>query len=158
MRRIITRERDVAGAIVYQHEETTRFTARPRYGGPWEAMMMFSNEGLAELHERMADKAIGMQAVRVLFAMLKSVDLHDNNRVRAGRKDLARMLEMSESNVSGAIRQLLACGFIEKPQYKFGYYTISPRLAWYGKVEDLRCALSTRGMLDEHGMMTAAAA
>ena len=117
--------------------------------------MMFSNVGIEELHERMADKAIGMQAVRVLFAMIKSVEVHDNNRVRAGRKDLARMLGMSEGNVSGAIRQLVDAGFVERPEYKFGWYTISPCIAWYGKSEDLRAALDARGMLDYHGMMKA---
>lgn len=158
MQRIITRERDASGAVVYQHEATTRFLPVPKYGGPWEAMMMFSSEGMEELQARLSDRSLGMQAVRVLWAMLNSVELHDNNRVRAGRKDLARILGMQEANVSAAIRQLVECGFVEPPKLKFAPYTISPRFAWYGRTEDLRSALKQRGMLDQNGMMQSKAA
>ena len=115
--------------------------------------MLFSQEGMSELQERLSDRTLGMQAVRVLWAMLNSVELHGDNRVRAGRKDLARILDMSESNVSGAIRQLIDCGFIEAPKLRFDPYTVSPRFAWYGRTEDLRAALKQRGMLDGAGMM-----
>lgn len=156
MRSVITRERNGAGAVVYEHRETTRFLKNPKYAGPWEVMMMFSGEGVNELDARLADHSLGMQAVRVLFAMLKSVEIHDGNRVRAGRKDLARMLGMNEANVGKAIRQLIDCGFVEQPKLKFSPYVISPRFAWYGRTEDLRCALRDRSMLDEKtGMMAA---
>ena len=158
MRTVITRERNGDGSVVYEQRETTRFVAPVRYGGPWEVMMLFSGEGMDELHERLADRSLGMQAVRVLFAMLRTVKLHDGNRVQAGRKDLAKMLGMTESNVSGAIRQLVDCGFVEPPKLKFSPYTISPRFAWYGKTEDLRDALKARGMLAENGMMQPRAA
>jgi hypothetical protein len=156
MRRVITREVDVAGSILREHQTTTVFVSPSRYGGPWSGMMMFSQEGWAELDARLADRSIGMQAVRVLVAMLRSVEVHDNNRVRMGRKDLARELGMYPANVSAAIRQLVDCGFVEAPQYKFGYYTISPCFAWYGKTDALRDALRARGRLDDKGMMTAA--
>lgn len=158
MRRVITRERNEAGAVVYQHEETVRWLRPKGYTGPWKVMMMFSGEGLAELSARLADRSLGMQAVRVLFAMLESVELHDENRVRAGRKDLARALAMQETNVSGALKQLVECGFIEPPKMKFAPYTISPRFAWYGTTDDLRAALKHRDMLDTNGMMKAKAA
>lgn len=153
MRSVITREVGVNGEIIKETETVTRFVKTPRYDGPWQAMMMFSGEGIEELDARLKERRLGMQAVRVLVAMCKSVKVHTDNRVRAGRKDLAKSLAMREGNVSGAIKQLVDCGFIEKPKLKFDAYTLSPRFFWYGTSDALRVALKERGMLGEDGMM-----
>lgn len=113
--------------------------------------MMISLEGFDELHERLTDRSLGMQAVRVLVAMVKTVER--DNIVRAGRKDLARMLEMDQSDVSKAMKSLIEAGFIERPKLRFDPYRISPRFAWRGSTTELKRALHDRGMLDARGMM-----
>lgn len=120
--------------------------------------MMFSGEGLSELCERMADKTLGIQAIRVLFGMVASVEVHSDNKVRAGRKDLARQLDMDEGAISKAIKKLVECGLVEPPKMRFDHYTISPRVAWYGNGPDLKRALAERGMLDSKNMIRPRAA
>lgn len=155
MRRTITQTIDASGKVIVTDTDTTRFL-HDRYRGPWSGLMQISLEGMMILEARMADKTLGIQAVRVLWAMLNSMQVHDDNRVKAGRKDLARILAMHESDISKAIRKLVEIGLVEPPKLKFGYYTISPRFAWYGRTVDLRRALADRGMLDNRGMMMAA--
>lgn len=101
--------------------------------------MMISKAGLSELERRLADRSLGMQAVRVLVAMLDSADWE--NRVEASQKDLALNLGMSLSEVSKASRALLACGLIDRLVNRRGWYKINPRLAWMGSVESLNLAL-----------------
>jgi hypothetical protein len=104
--------------------------------------MLLSVAGLDELDLRMADRSIGMQAMRVLVAMARSCDYE--NRVRAGQKDLAAHLDMDQSDVSKAIRALIACGLIEPPEHSRGPYRISPRLLWKGSARTLKKALDER--------------
>jgi len=118
--------------------------------------MQISFVGLDELQERIADRSIGQQAIRVLLAMMASCDY--NNRVQAGQKDLAKHLAMDQANVAKAINALIACGFVERSENYHARYVISPRLAWKGGEETLRQALAERGMLDADGMMRGAAA
>lgn len=157
MKTTLTKTLKVNGDVAESHTEIERFLLSS-YRGPWRSLMMLSGEGIAELSARLADRSLGMQAVRVLIAMLLSVKLHDGNEVRAGRKDLARELGMTESNVAAALRRLIDCGFIEPPKLRFSPYTISPRFAWYGSTKDLKVALDERGMLSRDGMMKPRAA
>lgn len=154
MKSMVTRTVSAGKGVIETHTETERFLLG-RYHGPWKVLMMISGEGVAELEARMADRSLGMQAVRVLFAMLGTVKLHGGNQVQAGRKDLARQLGMTESNVSAAVKKLVECGFVEPPRLRFSPYTISPRFAWYGATKDLKVALKDRGMLGVDGMMRA---
>lgn len=117
-------------------------------------MMQISIEGMAELRERLADHSLGMQAVRVLLEMLEH--MNRENECRAGVKDLARLLEMDQSDVSKALKKLVECGFVEAPSLKFAPYVVSPRFAWKASVDKLKAALKDRGMLDERDMMSAA--
>ncbi len=104
--------------------------------------MLLSKAGLRELDARLADRSLGMQAVRVLVAMSTSVDFE--NRVRMGQKDLAAHLEMDQSSVSKAVRSLVGLGFIEAPEHSRGYYRVSPRLLWQGGAKTLKRALEER--------------
>jgi DNA-binding MarR family transcriptional regulator len=107
-----------------------------------DRFMMISQNGLAELQERLADRSLGMQAVRVLVAMLESVDYE--NRVWASQKDIALHLKMSSQEVSKASRALTDCGFVERIANRRGWYQISDRLAWKGSVERLHERRSAR--------------
>jgi hypothetical protein len=107
-----------------------------------EGFMILSVTGMKELDRRLSDRSLGMQAVRVLIAMATSCDYE--NRVRRGQKDLAAHLDMDQSDVSKAIRVLIECEFIERPQTSRGYYTISPRLMWKGSSRTLKLALQER--------------
>ena len=127
-----------------------------RYVGPWRVLMQFSGEGLKELAERLTDHTLGMQAVRVLLACLQTTNRE--NQVHAGRKDLARMLGMPESNVAKALTDLVEAGFLERPGLRYSPYVVSPRFFWRGNTGDLKRALSERGMLDKNGMMGSRAA
>lgn len=153
MKKVITRETNGDGEVVYEHEATTRYVRGPRYAGPWRGSLMLSREGLHEVVERMRDHAVGLQATRVLLVMLASLRVHDGNRVPLGRGDLCRETGMSASNVSASLKKLVECGFVEPPPYRHSPYVISPRLAWFGTVEALRLALAERGLLDRQGMM-----
>lgn len=115
--------------------------------------MQFSGEGLAELGERLADHSLGMQAMRVLLACVQTADRQ--NRVLAGRKDLARQLGMAESNIAKALKELVACGFLEPPALRYSPYTVSPRFCWKSNTGELKRALAERGMLDKDGLMRA---
>lgn len=157
MKSTVTRTVGADGQLLAHETETERYFLST-YRGPWRFMMMFSGEGLSELRERLADRTLGMQATRVLFEMVASVDVHEQNKVRAGRKDLARLLDMDEAAVSKAIKKLVECGFVEAPKMRFDHYTISPRFAWCGHTHELKRALAERGMLDEKGMIRPAAA
>lgn len=154
MRQIIRQRMDVDGKVVETERDTTRFVGE-RYRGPWRGLMQISVEGMLELQDRMSDRTLGVQAIRVLWAMLNSVQVHDGNRVHAGRKDLARILAMDESDISKAIRKLIDCGFVEQPKFRFSPYVISPSFAWYSRTPDLKRALKDRGMLGKDGMMRA---
>ena len=88
--------------------------------------MQVSFEGMAELRERLADHTLGMQAVRVLLEMLQHMNAQ--NECRAGVKDLARLLEMNQSDVSKALKRLVECGFVEAPALRFSPYVVSPDL------------------------------
>lgn len=124
-----------------------------RYVGPWGVLMQLSGEGIAELSARLADKSLGMQAIRVLFACMSSANRE--NEVRAGRKDLSQELGMAESNVHKALQALVECGFLEKPKLRYSPYVISPRFFWRSTNAELKQALASRGMLDQRGMMKA---
>lgn len=112
--------------------------------------------GLRELEERLADRSVGMQALRVLTAMIAACDYE--NVVHKGQKDLARELSMAQQDVSRAVRSLLECGFLEQPGSSRGYYVVSPRLCWKGGEESLRRALADRKMLDKDGYLAPRAA
>ena len=122
-----------------------------------EHFMIASYVGLQELEARLADRSLGVMALRVLLAMMADCDYE--NRVRCGQKDLARELNMAHQHVSRAIADLAECGFIERPENARGSgYVISPRLCWKGDEASLREALAKRGMLDENGTRRAKAA
>jgi DNA-binding MarR family transcriptional regulator len=104
--------------------------------------MLLSMSGMRLLDARLADRSLGMQAVRVLVAMATSCDFE--NRVRAGQKDLSSHLAMDQSDVSKAIRALIEVGFIERPETTRGYYRISPLLLWKGSAKTLKRALEER--------------
>lgn len=104
--------------------------------------MMLSKAGLAELDARIADHTLGIQAVRVLIAMARSLDYE--NRVGIGGKELAADLGMWPSAVSAAIKTLVECGFVERPLWARGPYTISPHLLWQGSAKTLKRALEER--------------
>lgn len=103
---------------------------------------MVWDEGLAELEERLNDRSLGMQAVRVLMAMLNSAGYE--NLVEASQKDLSIRLGMSLSEISKASHALMACGMIERLANRRGWYRINPRLAWKGNVESLEQALAAK--------------
>lgn len=115
--------------------------------------MLTSYVGLDELLERTGDRSLGMQAVRVLIAMMAECDY--GNQVRCGHKDIARKLGMAQSHVSKAIRDLVSVGFIEQTSDR-GRYVISPKLCWKGDEDSLRAALAARNLLDANGFMRAA--
>lgn len=131
------------------------FSKRRKHPYRAERFMLASYVGLEELLARMGDRSLGMQAMRVLVAMMADCDYE--NRVRPGQKDLARKLGMAQTHVSKAIRDLIACGFVENPNNDRGRYMLSPRLCWKGDDDSLRRALSERNMLDREGFMRAAA-
>ena len=116
--------------------------------------MQQSYVGIEELLNRLIDKSLGVQSIKVLLAMVADCDYE--NRVHAGAKDIARRTEMAESHVSTAIKALVDCGFVERRANSRGRYTISPTLCWKGGEESLRAALSERGMLDADGYLKAA--
>jgi ribosomal protein L29 len=113
--------------------------------------MLISQEGWEELQDRLSDRTIGIAALRVLLAAIGEMDR--NNEVRAGRKDLARILAMDERAVARNLRLLIEVGFMERPRLKFSPYTVSPRFAWNSTREKLQGALKARGMLGRDGMM-----
>lgn len=116
--------------------------------------MLASYVGLEELAARLGDHTLGLQAIRVLLGMMAECDYE--NRVRAGQKDLARKLGMQQSQVSRAIRDLIACGFVEQPDNDRGRYLVSPKLCWKGDEDSLRRALSDRNLLGADGCLRAA--
>ena len=118
--------------------ERRRVQAHPYGSG---GFMMLSKAGLRELDLRLADRTLGMQAIRVLVAMAQSIDYE--NRAHMGQKDLAAHLGMAQQNVSAAIQDLVACGFVDRPAGR-GYYRISPRLLWKGSARTLKAALADR--------------
>lgn len=113
---------------------------RPRPRNPYGKglFMLVSLGGLGELDARLADKTIGMQAMRVLLAMLGCVEY--GNRVQKSQKELAAHLAMSPSEVSKASKRLVDCGFIERLPNRRGWYRIDPRFGWKGDVESLSAA------------------
>lgn len=117
---------------------------KPRFAHPYvkEGFMLLSKRGLRELDARLADRSIGMQAVRVLVAMTTACDYE--NRVRMGQKDLAAHLRMDQAAVSRATRDLVECGFVERPESSRGYYRLSPHLLWQGGSKTLKRALDER--------------
>ncbi len=113
---------------------------RPKVKSPYRTrFMMLSQDGLAELQERLADHTLGMQALRVLVAMMQSLDYE--NRVEEPQKEIAFRLGMSSQEVSKASKALMQCGFIERMKNRRGWYTVSPRLCWRGSVKNLDKAL-----------------
>lgn len=118
---------------------------KPKSWHPYElsgGFMLVSKNGLAELGARLADRSLGMQAVRVLLAMAENCDFE--NRVRTGQKDLSRILEMDQSDVSKATKALVECGMVEKPENSRGYFRINPNLLWKGSGKTLKKALEMR--------------
>ena len=130
------------------------FTKRRKHPYRPERFMISSYVGLEELLARTADRSLGMQAVRVLIAMMAECDYE--NRVRGGQKDLARKLGMNQAHVSRAIRTLIDLGFVENPHNDRGRYVVSPKMCWKGDEDSLRAALSERNMLGADGFMRAA--
>jgi hypothetical protein len=112
-------------------EQRPRKTRSP-YG---TRFMMLSQRGITELSERLADKTIGMQAVRTLVAMLAHMDWE--NRVDVSQKELAIELGIAQTHLAKASRALLECGFIERMANRRGWYRVSPRLCWKGDVKHL---------------------
>ena len=104
--------------------------------------MMLSQEGLSDLTAQLAARALGMQAVRVLIAMMERADFR--NRVEESHKDLASRLGMSQQDVSKAAIALRDAGLIDQLGNRRGMYRISPRLAWKGDVETLDAELDKR--------------
>ena len=116
---------------------------RPKARSPYgNKFMMLSQRGVEELSERLADRTLGLQALRVLFAMMQSLDWE--NRVQCSQKDLGLSLGMSSQEVSKASRLLAECGFIERIENRRGWYRVSPRLCWRGSVKNLEAALRDR--------------
>lgn len=117
---------------------------RPRPKSPYGKgmFMMISTRGIGELQERLADRSLGVQAMRVLLAMLESTTY--DNLVEASQKDLAVHLDMSSQEVSKASRALLQCGMVDRVRSRRGWYRINPKLAWKGNVESLEQALAVR--------------
>lgn len=130
------------------------FAKRRRHPYRAEKFMIGSYVGLMELQERIADRSIGREEIRVLLLMMTACDY--GNRVRVGQKELAADLKMALSNVSRAITALVNSGFLERDSTRGGY-TISPRLCWKGDDDSLREALAARNMLDSEGFMRGAA-
>jgi DNA-binding IclR family transcriptional regulator len=116
--------------------------------------MIASYVGLEELNERLADRSIGLQAMRVLLAMMSSCDYE--NRVRMRQADLSRGLSMARSHVSEAIADLVSSGFVERDSGRGGY-VVSPKICWKGSEDTLRAALAKRGLLDNQGFLRSAA-
>jgi Firmicute plasmid replication protein (RepL) len=116
--------------------------ARPRRAHPYNGVgfMLISQEGLDELDRCLASREIGMQAIRVLVAMTKSLDFE--NQVRAGPKDLAAHLGMCLPDISRAIKTLIDLGFVLRPEWSRGPYRISPHLLWKGSAAALKKALA----------------
>lgn len=102
--------------------------------------MMLSQDALGELQERLADKSLGMQAVRVLVAMMQSLDWE--NRVEEPQKAIAARLGMSPQEVYKASKALVDCGFIQRMVDRRGWYRVSPRLCWKGNVKNLEKELA----------------
>lgn len=117
---------------------------RPKVKNPYGrgAFMMISKRGFAELGERLADRSLGMQAVRLLVAMIVSLDYE--NRVETTVKDLAGQLRMSPQEVSAAAKKLVECGFAERIANRRGWYRISPQLLWMGAGKNLGDELRRR--------------
>lgn len=103
------------------------------------AYMMLSVGGVGELRERLVDGSLGMQAVKVLMAMIECADYE--NRIEADQSRLCEMSGMKQSAVSRASRQLMDCGLIERSKYRRGWYRLSPNLAWKGGATNLEKAL-----------------
>jgi transcription initiation factor IIE alpha subunit len=114
-----------------------RKRAKSPYG---EHFMMLSQRGVAELAQRLADRSLGMQAVRTLVAMLEHMDFE--NRVDISQKDLALELEIDQSALAKASKALVECGFIERMANRRGWYRVSPRLCWKGSAKNLEAELS----------------
>ena len=113
---------------------------RPREKNPYGVdFMMLSQRGVAELAERLDDRTLGMQAVRVLVRMLKHMDFY--NRVEISQKDLALELGMTQQNVSKASMQLVECGFIERMANRRGWYRLNPKFCWKGSAKTLEAEL-----------------
>lgn len=132
------------------------FSRKRRHPYRPEHFMIASYVGLQELEARLADRSVGVMALRVLLAMMADCDYE--NRVRGGQKDIARRLNMAHQHVSRSISDLIATGFLEKGQNARGGYTLSPALCWKGDEASLREALAARGMLDAQGCLRARAA
>ena len=102
--------------------------------------MMVSQNGLQELQERLADRTLGIQAMRVLVAMMQTLDWE--NRVEEPQKELAARLGMSPQEVYKASKALVDCGFIERMAGRRGWYRVSPLLCWKGSVKNLEKELA----------------
>jgi len=112
------------------------FERRPRVHHPYgDFFMMLSQRGVAELSERLEDRTLGMQAIRVLLAMMRHMDFE--NRVDISQKDLALALGMDQSDLSRASKVLVECSLIERMANRRGWYRISPRLCWKGAAKKL---------------------
>ena len=116
----------------------------PRKRSPYtmKRFMMLSQDGLSDLTAQLASRAIGMQAVRVLVAMMERADFR--NRVEETHKDLASRLGMTQQNISKAAIALRDAGLIDQLGNRRGMYRISPVLAWKGDVETLEAELEKR--------------
>lgn len=104
--------------------------------------MMLSQDGLAELEGRLADRTLGIQAIRVLVAMMQGLDWE--NRVEPPQKEIAFRLGMSVQEVYKASKVLVECGFVERMANRRGWYRVSPKLCWKGSVKNLETALTER--------------
>ena len=126
----------MAGQVVVKNFFELKPKPRSSYGNRF---MQLSQDGVAELSGRLADHTLGMQAVRVLLAMIEELDWQ--NRCEAPQKELAFKLGMSAQDVSKASTALVETGFIERMANRRGWYRVSPKLCWKGDIKDQRAAL-----------------
>lgn len=116
---------------------------RPKVRHPYGAsFMMLSQRGVAEIGERLADRTLGMQAMRVLLAMMSHMDFE--NRVDASQKELSITLNIDQSSLAKACKALIECGFIVRMANRRGWYRVAPQLCWKGSVRTLGEALKEK--------------
>ena len=116
---------------------------RPKVKHPYGiSFMMLSQRGVAEISERLADRTLGMQALRVLLAMMSHMDFE--NRVDASQKELSIALGIDQSSLAKASKALVGCGFIVRMANRRGWYRVAPQLCWKGSVRSLEQALKEK--------------
>lgn len=85
------------------------------------------------------DRTLGMQATRVFWAMLATMNYE--NRIMADAKSLGEILGMSVPNVYSAMNELKKAGLIEHHPTMRRDWRINLLVAWKGSVRALKDAL-----------------